>query len=134
MVIARRKIPDSISLSNILKLTTNIAFSLNSSNVEWRRQLRQSTADALDGLPDLSGSPMECNTTLMHIHTLTSACDVIWGYASEWKEGTVESTQMQTQELDSHQDVDCVWIYVVVRGYVCMDNGEIVSYDLCPAK
>lgn len=95
MVIGRRKILDSISLSNILKLTTNIAFSLNGSNVEWRRQLRQSTADALDGLPDLSGSPMECNTTLMHIHTLTSACDVIWGYASEWKEGTVGSTQMQ---------------------------------------
>lgn len=104
-----------------------------------RRQLRQSTADALDGLPDLSGSPMECNTTLMHIHTLTSACDVIWGYASEWKEGTTGSTRLQEQEFDSHQDVDMMAEYEYgirswICGYVCMDNGEVASCDLCPAK
>lgn len=99
-----------------------------------RRQLRQSTADALDGLPDLSRSPMECNTTLMHIHTLTSACDVIWGYASEWKEGTTGSTSLQEQEIDSHQDVDMMAGYTWICEYVCMDNGEIAFCDLYPSK
>lgn len=118
MIIGRRKIPDFMSLSSIFKLTTNIAFSSNGSNGEWRRQLRQSTADALDGLPDLSGSPMECNTTLMHIHTFTSACDVIWGYASEWKEGTAESTQLRSRS-SSHIRMSIAYGYTLrIRSWI----------------
>ncbi|KAG5900714.1 hypothetical protein JTB14_038232 [Gonioctena quinquepunctata] len=80
------------------------------SNSFPRCQVRhQSTADALDGLPESSARPIECNTALMHIHTLTSAYDVIWGYASEWKAEGIPSATTDVRgaaRTGSHQDVD----------------------------